>query len=334
MSSVEGVPLDKGGGAEERTKMIEARDLTKRFGSKTAVDHVTFTVQPGKVTGFLGPNGAGKSTTMRMILGLDRPTSGTVTVNGRRYAELETPLREIGALIDAKGVHPRRSARTHLRAIAATHGISDARVDEVIELTGLTQVARKMAGGFSLGMGQRLGIAGALLADPGIVMFDEPVNGLDPDGVMWVRRLARRLADDGRTVFLSSHLMNEVQQTADHVIVIGRGRILADAPLTDFVASYAPDGVLVSTPDASVLSELATSAGATVAPGADRESLVISGIDAREIGRLARDNQLWLAELRSAGSTLEEAYMRLTAGETEYKAGEPAVQEQVPAVAR
>jgi len=318
--------------------MIEARDLTKRFGSKTAVDHVTFTVQPGKVTGFLGPNGAGKSTTMRMILGLDRPTSGAVTVNGRRYAELDSPLQEIGALIDAKGVHPRRSARTHLRAIAATHGISDARVDEVIELTGLTEVARKKAGGFSLGMGQRLGIAGALLADPRIVMFDEPVNGLDPDGVMWVRRLSRRLADEGRTVFLSSHLMSEVQQTADHVIVIGRGRILADAPLADFVNANAPDSVLVTSPDAQRLAELVAARGATVTAGEDRESLAITGIDAREIGRLARDHQLWLAELRSAGSTLEEAYMRLTAQETEYRAGEPAVvqgpAQQIAAVAR
>ncbi|WP_062290004.1 ABC transporter ATP-binding protein [Demequina phytophila] len=307
--------------------MIEARDLTKKYGSKTAVDHITFTVQPGVVTGFLGPNGAGKSTTMRMILGLDRPTAGQVTVNGKPYARLATPLGEIGALIDAKGVHPRRSARSHLRALAATHGIADRRVDEVLELTGLTEVAKKKAGNFSLGMGQRLGIAGALLGDPKIVMFDEPVNGLDPDGVLWVRQLARRLAENGRTVFLSSHLMSEVQQTADHVIIIGRGRILADAPLHEFVQAHAREGVLVTSPDAGRLAEAVTAAGGAVQAVDHRERISITGLDARAIGRIARDNSLWLAELRDESTSLEDAYMHLTADQTEYRAGVPTEQD-------
>ncbi|MFP5359389.1 MAG: ABC transporter ATP-binding protein [Actinomycetes bacterium] len=303
--------------------MIEATNLSKKFGSTTAVDHVTFTVQPGVVTGFLGPNGAGKSTTMRMILGLDRPTSGQVTVNGQPYAKLVTPFKEIGALIDAKGVHPRRSARSHLRAMAATHGISDRRVDEVLELTGLTAVAKKKAGGYSLGMGQRLGIAGALLGDPRIVMFDEPVNGLDPDGVLWVRQLARRLADNGRTVFLSSHLMSEVQQTADHVIVIGRGRILADASLHEFMGAYARTGVIVTSPDAARLAELVTHEGGVVTQVDHRERISVTGLDARDIGRIARDHNLWLAELRDESTSLEDAYMSLTADQTEYRAGVP-----------
>ncbi len=302
--------------------MIEARDLTKRYGKKTAVDGVSFDVRPGEVTGFLGPNGAGKSTTMRMILGLDRPTAGTVTVHGKPYHHLVAPLGEIGALIDAKGVHPRRSARSHLRAVAATHGISNARVDEVIELTGIAEVSKKRAGKFSLGMGQRLGIAGALLGDPRIVMFDEPVNGLDPDGVLWVRHLARRLADEGRTVFLSSHLMSEVQQTADHVIVIGRGRILADAPLDEFVRAHARGGVSVTSPDAARLTEIATRAGAEVRVDGRGGRLEIAGLTALDVGRLARDHHLLLAELRDHTTSLEEAYMALTADEVEYRAGE------------
>ncbi|WP_084106531.1 ABC transporter ATP-binding protein [Demequina sp. NBRC 110056] len=311
--------------------MIEAKDLTKRYGSKTAVDHASFTVQPGIVTGFLGPNGAGKSTTMRMILGLDRPTGGTVTLGGKPYAKLDSPLAEIGALIDAKGVHPRRSARQHLRALAATHGISDKRVDEVIQMTGLTEVAKKKAGQFSLGMGQRLGIAGALLADPQIVMMDEPVNGLDPDGVLWVRQLARHLASTGRTVFLSSHLMSEVQQTADHVIIIGRGRILADAPLDEFVKAHASGGVSVTSPDAATLAGLLTSAGATVEPGKEREILTVTGLDALGVGRIVRDNGILISQLRDDTTTLEQAYMRLTAEETEYKAGVPGTAETASA---
>ena len=213
--------------------MIEARGLSKRYGTKTAVDNVSFTVQPGKVTGFLGPNGAGKSTTMRMIVGLDRPTGGAVTVNGKPYKQHNAPLHEVGALLDAKAVHTKRSAYNHLRALAATHGISNKRVNEVIELTGLGPVAKRRVGGFSLGMGQRLGIAVALLGDPQTLIFDEPVNGLDPEGVLWVRNLAKGLAAEGRTVFLSSHLMSEMAVTADHLIVIGRGRIIADAPITE-----------------------------------------------------------------------------------------------------
>ena len=219
--------------------MIEAQGLTKRYGSKSAVDAVSFTVQPGKVTGFLGPNGAGKSTTMRMIMGLDNPSGGRVTVNGRPYAQHKAPLREVGALLDAKAVHTKRSAYNHLRAMAATHGIPNSRVKEVIELTGLGPVAKKRVGGFSLGMGQRLGIAAALLGDPHTVILDEPVNGLDPEGVQWVRRLAKGLASEGRTVFLSSHLMSEMALTADHLIVIGRGRIIAQMLVESAVLSWA-----------------------------------------------------------------------------------------------
>jgi len=216
--------------------MIEARSLTKQYGDKTAVNDVSFTVQSGKVTGFLGPNGAGKSTTMRMIVGLDRPTSGSVTVDGKPYADYPAPLHEVGVLLDAKAVHTGRSAYNHLRAMAATHGIPTSRVNEVIEMTGLTGVAKKRVGGFSLGMGQRLGIAAALLGDPRVLILDEPVNGLDPEGVLWVRQLVRYLAAEGRTVLLSSHLMSEMAQTADHLIVLGRGRVIADAPIADILA--------------------------------------------------------------------------------------------------
>jgi len=304
--------------------MIEATNLSKKFGSTTAVDHVTFTVQPGVVTGFLGPNGAGKSTTMRMILGLDRPTSGQVTVNGQPYAKLVAPFKEIGALTRRQRGSTRGGRRDPTCARwTATHGISDRRVDEVLELTGLTAVAKKKAGGYSLGMGQRLGIAGALLGDPRIVMFDEPVNGLDPDGVLWVRQLARRLADNGRTVFLSSHLMSEVQQTADHVIVIGRGRILADASLHEFMGAYARTGVIVTSPDAARLAELVTHEGGAVTQLDHRERVSVTGLDARDIGRIARDHSLWLAELRDESTSLEDAYMSLTADQTEYRAGVP-----------
>jgi ABC-2 type transport system ATP-binding protein len=221
--------------------MIEARSLTKRYGARTAVDGIDFMVRPGLVTGFLGPNGAGKSTTMRMIMGLDHPSAGSVTVNGRQYAQHRAPLRQVGALLDAKAVHPGRSARSHLRAVAATHRIGAKRVDEVIGLTGLESVARRRVGGFSLGMGQRLGLAVALLGDPATLILDEPVNGLDPEGVVWVRQFARRLSAEGRTVFLSSHLMSEMAQTADHVIILGRGRIVADAPMSEIVASAEGD---------------------------------------------------------------------------------------------
>src|SRR3954447_9807131 len=230
--------------------MIEAQGLTKRYGPKTAVDGITFTVEPGRVTGFLGPNGAGKSTTMRMIMGLDRPTAGNVIVNGKAYVNHHSPLTEVGALLEAKAVHTGRSARNHLRAIAATHGFGDKRVDEVISMTGLDAVAKRRVGGFSLGMGQRLGIAAALIGDPPTLILDEPVNGLDPEGVLWVRNLVRYLASEGRTIFLSSHLMSEMALTADHILVIGRGRIIADAPVGDIVAGSAGTTVRVRTPDA------------------------------------------------------------------------------------
>ena len=298
--------------------MIEARGLTKRYGPKTAVDGISFTVRPGTVTGFLGPNGAGKSTTMRMIMGLDRPTAGTVTVNGRPYAQHRSPLTEVGALLDAKAVHTGRSAYNHLRAMAATHGIPTKRVDEVIEMTGLQSVAKKRVGGFSLGMGQRLGIASALLGDPKTLILDEPVNGLDPEGVLWVRNLAKYLASEGRTVFLSSHLMSEVALTADHIVVIGRGRIIADAPVGDIVNGTQQRTVRVRTPHATQLAELLTRDGSTVT--SDEPSLlVVTGADAPGIGELAAAQGFVLHELTPVTSTLEDAYMALTADAVEYQ---------------
>ena len=233
--------------------MIEAQGLTKRYGPKLAVDSLTFTVRPGVVTGFLGPNGSGKSTTMRMILGLDRPTAGRVTVNGKLYAEHKAPLREVGALLEARSIHSSRSARNHLRALAATHGIPNSRVDAVIDVAGLREVAGKRAGGFSLGMGQRLGIASALLGDPSTLVLDEPVNGLDPEGIRWVREVLKELAAQGRTVFVSSHLMSEMALTADHVIVVGRGRLIADMPIAELISSASAKAVLVRTPEAALL---------------------------------------------------------------------------------
>ncbi|MGW8567389.1 ABC transporter ATP-binding protein [Isoptericola sp. NPDC055881] len=298
--------------------MIEAQGLTKRYGPKLAVDDVSFTVRPGVVTGFLGPNGAGKSTTMRMIMGLDRPTAGTVTVNGRPYAEHAEPLAQVGALLEAKAAHPGRTARQHLLALAATHGISPARVDEVVELTGLAPVARKRVGGFSLGMGQRLGIAVALLGDPRTLILDEPVNGLDPEGVLWVRNLARYLAGEGRTVFLSSHLMSEVALTADHVIVIGRGRILADTPVQDLVDGASRHVVRVRSPQAADLGDVLRREGADVVP-ADDGALEVTGLDAARIGELAAAGGVVLHELTPVSSTLEEAYLELTADSVEYQ---------------
>ncbi|MFD7022306.1 ABC transporter ATP-binding protein [Promicromonospora sukumoe] len=298
--------------------MIEARGLTKRYGAKTAVDGVTFTVQPGQVTGFLGPNGAGKSTTMRMIMGLDRPTAGAVTVNGKPYAAHRRPLAEVGALLDAKAVHTGRTARNHLLAMAATHGIATQRVDEVIELTGLQSVASKRVGGFSLGMGQRLGIAAALLGDPRTLILDEPVNGLDPEGVLWVRNIAKYLASEGRTVFLSSHLMSEVALTADHVIVIGRGRILADAPVAEFVDSAARKVVRVRSPQATELSDLLKAKNAEV-EDVEPGLLEVRGTEAAAVGELAAASRIVLHELTPVASTLEEAYMSLTADAVEYQ---------------
>jgi ABC-2 type transport system ATP-binding protein len=303
--------------------VIEAIALTKRFGAKLAVDQVTFTVRPGMVTGFLGPNGAGKTTTMRMIVGLDRPSGGRVTVNGSRYAALKSPLREVGILLDAKAVHPGRSARAHLLAIAATHGIGRKRVNEVIALTGLDAVAGKRVRGFSLGMGQRLGIAAALLGDPATLILDEPVNGLDPEGVIWVRTLARQLAREGRTVFLSSHLMSEMAQTADHLIVLGRGRVVADAPVADIVALAEGTAVRVRTPDASRFEPVLTalSASVTIADN-DPGLLQVTGLTASRIGELAAAERVILHELSPLAGSLEDAYLSLTRDEVEYHAGE------------
>ncbi|WP_026536287.1 ABC transporter ATP-binding protein [Arthrobacter sp. H14] len=300
--------------------MIEATGLTKRYGSKTAVDGISFTVRPGQVTGFLGPNGAGKSTTMRMIVGLDRPTAGTVHVNGKPYRQHAAPLTEVGALLDAKAVHKGRSAHSHLRALAATHGIPASRVKEVLALTGLDSVARKRVGGFSLGMGQRLGIAAALLGDPATVIFDEPVNGLDPEGVQWVRHLARSLAAEGRAVFLSSHLMSEMAQTADHLIVIGRGRIIADAPISELLddAGSARTRVRADQPEQLIRDlELGGAAIRTIEP----QLLEVTGPDARQIAVTAREGGVLLYELAPVRLSLEEAYMDLTSNDTEYHSG-------------
>jgi ABC-2 type transport system ATP-binding protein len=297
--------------------VIDAKDLTKVYGGTTAVDHVSFTVRPGLVTGFLGPNGAGKSTTMRMIVGLDRPTAGSVTVNGAPYVRLRDPLRQVGILLDAKAVHTGRTARNHLLALAATHGIPAARVDEVIALTGLQSVARKRVGGFSLGMGQRLGIAAALLGDPQTLILDEPVNGLDPEGVAWVRRLTRHLAGEGRTVFLSSHLMSEMAQTADHIIVLGRGRVIADAPVAAIVARSAGGSVTVRSPQAEQLAAVLATAGGGATAGLDG-ALVVTGLPAPRIGELAAQHGVVLHELSPVAASLEQAYMELTQGEAEY----------------
>ncbi|PQZ90308.1 multidrug ABC transporter ATP-binding protein [Arthrobacter sp. MYb227] len=298
--------------------MIRAEALTKVYGAKRAVDGVTFTVQPGKVTGFLGPNGAGKSTTMRMIVGLDRPTAGTVTVNGRKYAEHSAPLREVGALLEAKSVHKSRSARTHLRALAATHSIPNSRVDEVIELTGLGGVAKKKVGGFSLGMGQRLGIAVALLGDPQTLLLDEPVNGLDPEGVLWIRNLARHQASLGKTVFISSHLMSEMALTADHLIVIGRGRIIADAPIEQIIGGQNLPTSKVKTDQAESLMN-ALAAEHVQLTRLDAETIQVIGLESRVIAQRALDQQILVHELTPIKQSLEEAYMALTQNEVEYQ---------------
>ncbi len=298
--------------------MIEARGLTKKYGETTAVDDLTFTVEAGSVTGFLGPNGAGKSTTMRMILGLDTPTSGSVTVNGKPYAAHRRPLHEVGALLEARAVHTGRSARNHLLAMAATTGIGRVRVDEVIDLVGLDGVAGRRAGAFSLGMGQRLGIAAALLADPQTLILDEPVNGLDPDGVRWIRHLLTGLAAEGRTVFLSSHLMSEMAQTADHVIVVGGGRLLRDQPMSEFIADAATDVVRVRSPQADELAGLLQrTAVVRPVPG----GLEIEGLSSDEVGIAAAGAGITLLELSTQGASLEEAYMALTEDAVTYHAG-------------
>ena len=298
--------------------MIEAHELTKRYGRTTAVDSVSFTVRPGAVTGFLGPNGAGKSTTMRMIVGLDRPTSGAVTVNGRPYAEHRRPLAEVGTLLDARAVHTGRSARQHLRAMAATHGISGRRVTEVIEMTGLQSVADTRVGGYSLGMGQRLGIAAALLGDPRTLILDEPVNGLDPEGVKWVRTMVRGLAADGRTVFISSHLMSEMAQTADHLLVIGRGRIIAAGAVQDVIDATTAASVLVRSPRAGEVAELVAASGGTVTPVADGR-LEVRGLGSEQIGDAAARAGIALHELTPVRASLEDAFLSLTRDEVVYR---------------
>jgi ABC-2 type transport system ATP-binding protein len=297
--------------------VIEAVGLTKVYGQKAAVSDLTFTVQPGIVTGFLGPNGAGKSTTMRMAIGLAEPTSGRVTVGGRDYRGLRAPLHEVGALLEARAVHTGRTAYNHLLALARTHGIGRSRVEAVIELVGIGDVARKRVGGFSLGMGQRLGIAAALLGDPAVLILDEPVNGLDPEGIRWIRELLRYLAGQGRTVFVSSHLMSEMAQTADHLIVVGRGRLVADEPVDTFISRASRRNVVVRTPDADRLRDLLTAEGAVVT-SQDGPMLDVIGMDAVQIGEIAAAQHVTLHELTPQRASLEEAFMELTADDVEY----------------
>ena len=299
--------------------MIEARGLTKRYGAKLAVDDLSFTVRPGVVTGFLGPNGAGKSTTMRMILGLDAPTRGSVTVNGKPYRQHPAPLREVGALLDARSVHPGRSAHHHLLAIAQTCGIGRSRVDEVIDAVGLREVARRRAGGFSLGMGQRLGIAVALLGDPHTVILDEPVNGLDTEGIRWMRSLLRDLAAEGRTVFVSSHLMSEMALTAEHLIVIGRGRLIADTGMREFIAGAARDAVRVRSTDPEALAALLRPRAAEVSPDRDG-ALTVSGLTTDQVGRAAAAAGITLLELTARQASLEEAFIDMTSDAVEFRA--------------
>jgi ABC-2 type transport system ATP-binding protein len=299
--------------------MIEAHGLTKRYGDKLAVDDLSFTVRPGVVTGFLGPNGAGKSTTMRMILGLDAPTSGSVTVNGKPYQQHAAPLREVGALLEARAVHPGRSAYHHLLAIAQTSGSRRSRVDEVIEAVGLQQVARRRAGGFSLGMGQRLGIAAALLGDPHTVILDEPVNGLDTEGIRWIRSLLRGLAAQGKTVFVSSHLMSEMALTAQHLIVIGRGRLIADAGVEEFIAGAEGETVRVRSTDPDALAALLRSRAAEVSGDQDG-ALTVSGLSTDQVGRVAGAAGITLLELTARQASLEEAFIDMTSDAVEFRA--------------
>jgi len=298
--------------------VIEARGLTKYYGDQRAVDDLSFTVRPGIVTGFLGPNGSGKSTTMRLILELDAPSAGDVTVNGKHYRDHAAPLHEVGALLEARSVHTGRSAYNHLLALAQTHGIGRRRVDELIDLVGLHDVAKKRAGKFSLGMGQRLGIAAALLGDPSTVMLDEPVNGLDPEGILWVRHLLRGLAAEGRTVFVSSHLMSEMSLTADHLIVIGRGRKIADMSTEDFIKQASGALVLVRTPQAAQLEALLSGPDVTVT-AAGPGLLEVRGLTAVQIGEAAAANQVVLHELTPQQASLEEAFMTLTRDDVEFK---------------
>ena len=300
--------------------MIEAHGLTKRYGSTLAVDDLSFEVLSGRVTGFLGPNGAGKSTTLRMILGLDAPSGGSVTVGGRAYRSLRRPLFEVGALLDAKAVHEGRSAYNHLLCLAQSNGIGRKRVNEVLDIVGLSEVAHRRAGSFSLGMGQRLGIGAALLGDPGVLIFDEPVNGLDPEGIVWVRNLLRSFAEEGRTVFVSSHLMAEMELTADHVIVIGRGKLLAESSLTDLINSKATNYVRVRSPQQNELVALVMANGATCSLNTDG-SVVVSGMSATAIGDLVAAHGIALHELAPQDASLEDVYMALTHESVQFRSG-------------
>jgi ABC-2 type transport system ATP-binding protein len=308
--------------------MIEAEGLTKRYGDTLAVDNLSFSVEPGKITGFLGPNGAGKTTTMRLILGLDRATSGRVTINGKPFDHIAQPMRQVGALLDAKAMHGGRSAYNHLLCLAQSNNLPKRRVDEVLGLVGLAGVAGKRAKGFSLGMGQRLGIAAALLGDPQILMFDEPVNGLDPEGILWIRNLMKALAAEGRTIFVSSHLMSEMENTADHLLVIGRGTLIADCTVEEFIAANSQQTVRVRTPQPDLLAKLVAAAGATVREDGDG-SMVISGLDPARVGDLAYDNAVRLHELAPVHASLEQAFMELTASSVQFHAGMPEAEQPV-----
>jgi ABC-2 type transport system ATP-binding protein len=327
--------------------MIEAQDLTKRYGDKLAVDHLSFTVESGRVTGFLGPNGAGKSTTMRLILALDHPHSGTATINGQRYVDLAQPLRMVGALLEARAMHPGRSAYNHLLFLAQSQGLPRSRVDQVLGLVGLTEAAHKRTGAYSLGMSQRVGIAAALLGDPQVLILDEPVNGLDPEGILWIRNLMKQLASEGRTVFVSSHLMNEMAVTADHLIVIGRGKLIADCSTQQFIERSSDKYVLVRSPDPARLTDLLAEAGAKAGPleeaGVPPGALRVTGVDAAQVGEIASAGGVVLHELTPRLASLEEAYMELTADSLEYgvpgtgspaPAHQPASTEQAPATAQ
>jgi ABC-2 type transport system ATP-binding protein len=304
-------------------QVIEVNGISKRYGRKTAVDHLSFTVRPGQVTGFLGPNGAGKTTTLRMILGLDSPTGGAATVDGVPFRSHPRGLRHVGALLDAQRVHGGRSAVAHLTALARSNGIGRRRVDEVLLEVGLTEVARRRIGGFSLGMKQRLGIAAALLGDPPVLIFDEPINGMDPEGVLWVRHLFRRLATEGRTVFLSSHLMTEMANTADQLVVIGRGRLIAEQSLASFAARGSRLSVAVRTRQCAELGAVLTAEGAQVEPDDGPDGLIATGLSAERIARLALDHRIVLHELTTRTGSLEDVFMELTARSIEYSAGEP-----------
>ncbi len=306
--------------------MIEATGLSKRYGDKLAVQNLSFTAQDGSVTGFLGPNGAGKSTTMRMIAGLDEPTAGRVTVNGKDYRQSRAPMSELGILLEAKAVHSGRSARNHLKALGQTNGIGRRRVDQVIDMVGLSGVAGKRVGGFSLGMGQRLGVASALLGDPQTVVLDEPVNGLDPEGVVWIRHLLKDLADEGRTVFVSSHLMSEMAQTATRVVVVGRGQLIADTTVDQFVAMAHGNNVLVRTPDATQLRDLLLGADVTVSSD-ERGLLQVSGLSTEQIGDIAWQAHLRIHELSAHQVSLEDAFMQMTADAVEYRTAGSTVKE-------